>query len=216
MGKAGAWREPLVSQQIAVGTALKELRAKSGLSIRALARKSGLAANTLSLIQNDKISPSVATLQALAIALEVPVTAFFESGLAKSRIAHIKAGRRMVAEFIHGTLEDLGAGLPHRTIEPFLVTVKPNANSGTQPIVHTGYEFVYCLQGRIVYIIEDQTYLLEEGDSLLFEAHLPHRWQNVEAVAARTILVLCSGDAREEATERHFSMAVTPTTLPGS
>jgi transcriptional regulator with XRE-family HTH domain len=195
---------PPINQQVNVGLALQELRAKRGLSIRALAEKSGLAVNTLSLIQNNKSSPSVATLQSLASALEVPVTAFFENGSPKSRIAYIKASQRTGAAFAHGTLEDLGAGLPYRTVEPFLVTMKPNANSGAQPIVHTGHEFVFCLQGRIVYIIEDQTYLLEVGDSLLFESHLPHRWQNVEAVPAKTILVLCPGESRDEATQRHF------------
>jgi transcriptional regulator with XRE-family HTH domain len=195
---------PSVNQEVNVGRALQMLRGKRGLSIRALAEKSGLAANTLSLIQNNKISPSVATLQSLASALEVPVTAFFENGLPKSRIAYIKASQRTGAAFAHGTLEDLRAGLPHGTVEPFVVTMKPNANSGAQPIVHTGYEFVFCLEGRIVYIIEDQTYLLEPGDSLLFESHLPHRWQNVEAVPAKTILVLCPGDSRDEPTQRHF------------
>jgi transcriptional regulator with XRE-family HTH domain len=193
---ASATLSPPANQGVNVGHALQLLRARRGLSIRALAEKSGLAANTLSLIQNNKISPSVATLQSLASALEVPVTAFFENGSPKSRIAYIKASQRTGAAFAHG--------LPHGTVEPFVVTMKPNANSGAQPIVHTGYEFVFCLEGRIVYIIEDQTYLLEPGDSLLFESHLPHRWQNVEAVPGKTILVLCPGDSRDEPTQRHF------------
>jgi transcriptional regulator with XRE-family HTH domain len=204
VGMAQVASGPSLNQGVNVGHALQALRAKRGLSIRALAEKSGLAANTLSLIQNNKISPSVATLQSLASALDVPVTAFFENGSPKSRIAYIKASQRTGAAFAHGTLEDLRAGLPHGTVEPFLVTMKPNANSGAQPIVHTGHEFVFCLEGRIVYIIEDQTYLLEPGDSLLFESHLPHRWQNVEAVPAKTILVLCPGDSRDEPTQRHF------------
>jgi len=199
---AGANSPP--TQSVDVGRALQDLRARRGLSVRALAEKSGLAVNTLSLIQNNKTSPSVATLQSLASALDVPVTAFFENGSPKSRVAYIKASQRTGAAFAHGTLEDLGAGLPYRTIEPFVVTMKAGTNSGAQPIVHTGHEFVFCLQGRIIYIIEDQTYLLEEGDSLLFESHLPHRWQNVEAVPAKTLLVLCPGDSRDDPTQRHF------------
>lgn len=192
------------NQQVSVGLALKALRADRGLSIRSLAEKSGLAINTLSLIENNRTSPSVATLQQLAIALEVPITAFFENGGEKNRVAYIKAGQRISAAFAHGTLEDLGASLTERTIEPFVVTIKPNANSGAHPIVHTGHEFIFCLEGRIVYTVEDQTYLLEPGDSLLFESHLPHRWQNVEAVPARTILVLCPADSRDKPTQRHF------------
>jgi transcriptional regulator with XRE-family HTH domain len=193
-----------LGQEVNVGIALKELRGKRGLSIRALAEKSGLAVNTLSLIENEKTSPSVATLQQLAVALEVPITSFFENGAPKNRVAYIKAGQRVGAAFAHGTLEDLGSNLTERTIEPFVVTIKPGASSGTQSIVHTGHEFIFCLEGRIVYTIEDKTYLLEPGDSLLFESHLPHRWQNVEAVPARTILVLCPVDSRDRPTERHF------------
>ena len=191
-------------EEVNVGIALQELRAMRGLSVRALAEKSGLAVNTLSLIQNNKISPSVSTLQSLASALDVPLTEFFEHGSRKSRIVHNKGTEHKGAAFAHGTLKDLGAGMLSRTIAPFLVTVNPGANSGAQPIVHTGHEFVFCLEGRIVYIVEDKTYLLEEGDSLFFESHLPHRWQNVEAVPAKAILVLGPGDSRDEATGRHF------------
>ena len=187
-----------------VGRALHVLRTKHNLTIRELAEKSGLAVNTLSLIENDKTSPSVATLQQLAAALNTPVTSFFENGAPKNRVVYIKAANRSGVAFAHGTLEDLGAGLTERTIEPFVVTMKSNANSGAQPIVHTGHEFVFCLEGRIVYTIEETNYLLEPGDSLLFEAHLPHRWQNVEMTPARTILVLCSAESRDQSARRHF------------
>jgi len=197
-------RVPEPAQEVNVGRALRALCLQRGLTIRALAEKSGLAVNTLSLIQNAKTSPSVSTLQQLASALEVPITVFFENGPPKSRVAHIKASQRVGAAFAHGTLEDLGGGLPDRTVEPFVVTMKPNANSGANPIVHTGHEFVFCLEGRIVYTIEDKVYLLEQGDSLLFESHLPHRWQNVEAAPARAILILCPLDSRDKPTKHHF------------
>lgn len=194
-----------LNQEINVGRELRSLCAQRGLSMRALAEKSGLAVNTLSLIQNGKTSPSVSTLQQLAFALEVPVTAFFKNDFPKSRVAFIKAGEHPRAAFAHGTLEDLGGGLKDISIEPFIVTMKPDSTSGTHPIVHTGHEFVFCLEGRIVYVIENKTYLLEVGDSLLFESHLPHSWQNVEEVPARAILILCPLDYRDNSTQLHFS-----------
>lgn len=197
-------RESSPAREVNVGRALRSLRAKRDLSIRALAEKSGLAVNTLSLIENDKTSPSVSTLQQLAVALEVPITAFFENGSPRAQVSYIKSSRRATVAFAHGTLEDLGAGLTERTIEPFVVTINPNANSGAQAIVHTGQEFVFCLEGRIVYTVEDRAYLLEVGDSLLFESHLPHRWQNVETVPAKMILALCSADSRDQPTQQHF------------
>ena len=190
--------------EINVGIRLRALRNERDLSIRALAEKSELAMNTLSLIENGKTSPSVSTLQQIALALDVPITAFFETDAPKKSVAHIKANQRPQAVFAHGTLEDLGAGLSSRAVEPFVVTLQPHSGSGLQTIVHTGFEFVYCLEGRIVYTIEGSSYLLDPGDSLLFESHLPHIWQNVGSEMARMILVLFPSDERDHPTERHF------------
>jgi len=187
-----------------VGRRLRELREERGLSIRALAEKSGLNVNTLSLIENGKSSPSVSTLQQIAVALRTPITAFFETGAPKNSIAHVRASNRPRAAFAHGTLEDLGVDVSGHAVEPFVVTLEPNADSGAHPIVHTGHEFVFCLQGRIEYMVEERAYLLEPGDSLLFESRLPHRWRNVAAAPAQAILVLCPSDERDRPAGQHF------------
>jgi transcriptional regulator with XRE-family HTH domain len=191
--------------EIGVGRCLRELRAEHGLSIRALAERSGLNVNTLSLIENGKTSPSVSTLQQLAMTLKVPITAFFETGIPKNNISYQKAGQRPQAAFAHGTLEDLGSGLTLRGGTPLVVTLEPKADSGPTPIVHTGHEFVFCLEGHLLYTIEERTYLLESNDSLLFEAHLPHRWQNIGDTLSRSLLVLCPADDSDRPTERHFT-----------
>jgi len=190
-----------------VGRRLWQLRTERGLSIRALAQASDLSVNTLSLIENGKTSPSVSTLQQLAAALKIPITAFFETGAPKSRVVYIKAGQRPRGQFAHGLLEDLGAGMAEPAVQPFVVTLEPNSGSGSQPIVHTGYEFVFCLKGRMTYMVEGQVYLLEPGDSLLFESHLPHQWHNVETEPTQALLVLCPADARDRPTDRHFTLA---------
>jgi len=190
--------------EVNVGQRLRELRLERGLSIRALAERSGLNVNTFSLIENGKTSPSVSTLQQIAAALEVPITAFFETNVSKHSVAYIVAHNRPRMTFAHGTLEDLGAGLTDRAVEPFVMTAEPYANSGDSPIVHTGFEFVFCLQGRLTYMVEDQAYVLNPGDSLLFESHLPHRWTNDEAQPVQAILVLYPTDSRDRPTERHF------------
>jgi transcriptional regulator with XRE-family HTH domain len=189
---------------IDVGYCLRQLRLRRGLSIRSLAELSGLNANTLSLIENGKTSPSVSTLQSLAGALEVPITAFFDAGIPQNNITYQKAGKRLKAAFMNGTLEDLGAGLTLRGGQPFLVTLEPKARSGSTPIVHTGLELVYCLEGHLTYTIEEQTYLLEPGDSLLFEAYLPHSWQNTGETTSHWLLIMCPTDESDHPKERHF------------
>lgn len=195
-----------VALEVNVGSRLRILRTEHGLSLRALAEKSGLSVNTLGLIENEKTSPSVSTLQQIARALELPITAFFETSAPPNKIVHIQAKHRPRVAFAHGGLEDLGAGLANRAVEPLLVRLEPLASSGPNPIVHTGYEFVFCLEGRLVYTIENQTYLLEPGDSLLFESHLPHRWQNIAETPSQSLLVLFPTDARDRPTKQHFGV----------
>jgi transcriptional regulator with XRE-family HTH domain len=166
---------------------------------------SKLNVNTLSLIENGKTSPSVSTLQQLASALGVPVTEFFVTEQGDKTVVHQKNGGRPRALFEHGIMEDLGAGMLRFGAEPLIVTLEAKADSGKNPIVHTGREFVYCLEGRIAYTVDTETYLLEPGDSLLFEAYLPHRWKNADAEPSRVLLVLCPLDERDQPTQRHFA-----------
>jgi transcriptional regulator with XRE-family HTH domain len=192
--------------EVNVGQRLRALRNERGLSIRALAERSGLNVNTFSLIENSKTSPSVSTLQQIAAALEVPITAFFETDVPTNSVAHIVARNRPRLAFAHGTLEDLGAGLTNRAVEPFVVTLEPHASSGENPIVHTGFEFVFCLHGHMTYQVEERSYVLAPGDSLVFESYLPHRWQNDDDQSAQVILVLYPTDVHDRPTERHFSV----------
>jgi quercetin dioxygenase-like cupin family protein len=89
--------------------------------------------------------------------------------------------------------------------QALLVTLEVGADSGPDPIVHTGQEFVYCLKGHLAYTIDGQPYLLEPGDSLIFEAHLPHRWGQSGDVATRAMLILCPTDQNDRPTDRHFA-----------
>jgi transcriptional regulator with XRE-family HTH domain len=190
---------------IDVGARLRMLRAGAGLSIRALAEMSGLNVNTLSLIENGKSSPSVSTLQQLAAALGVPVTEFFVTETGTNTVVYQKHGGRPRALFEHGVMEDLGAGMTRFGAEPLIVTLEAEADSGKNPIVHTGREFVYCLEGRVAYTVDTEAYTLGPGDSLLFEAYLPHRWKNVDTQPSRVLLVLCPMDERDQPTQRHFA-----------
>jgi DNA-binding XRE family transcriptional regulator len=208
-GKGLKQNSPFVSEldhaEITVGQRLREIRILRGLSMRALAEKSGLNINTLSLIENEHTSPGVSTLQQLAQSLQVSISEFFQTNHGSKKVVHQKKGRRPRVTFEHSTMEDLAAGMPRFGAEPIIVTLEPNADSGEKPIVHTGREFVYCLDGHIAYTVDNERYLLESGDSLIFEAYLPHRWKNMNATPSRALLVLCPMDDRDQPKERHFT-----------
>jgi transcriptional regulator with XRE-family HTH domain len=192
------------SDEISVGQRLREIRTLQGLSMRSLAEMSGLNINTLSLIENEHTSPSVSTLQQLAQSLQVPITEFFETDHGSKELVHQKQGQRPHISFEHSVMEDLAAGMPHFGAEPLIVTLNPGADSGKNPIVHTGREFVYCIVGHVTYTVNNQKYLLDPGDSLVFEAYLPHQWKNSDPMPSRILLVLCPMDVRDSPTERHF------------
>jgi transcriptional regulator with XRE-family HTH domain len=187
-----------------VGSRLRALRKERNLSLRALAARSGLSVNTLSLIEHGRTSPGAHTLQQIAEQLHCTVGFFFEERLETQHIVLQRAGERRSVAFKYGTLKDLGAGIPRMGAEPLLFTMDPHADSGKTPCVHTGREFVYCLEGHILYLINEQPYLLGPGDSLLFDAYLPHCWRNDDDTASSALFVVCPMDSRECPAERHF------------
>ncbi len=187
-----------------VGVALRALRETRQLSLKELAKQSGLAVNTLSLIENGKTSPSVNTLQQLALTLGIPITAFFEHDPTVRQVVHTQASQRIRMAFDHGAIEDLGLGLSNCPLEPVLVTLAPHAGSACAMVAHTGYEFVLGLAGCVAYTLEQQIYLLYPGDSLLFAAVLPHCWQNMSATEARLLVLFCPDRDSYHTASLHF------------
>ncbi len=207
-------KDPLISSEpspaeVLVGRRLRELRTRQGLSLRALAERSGLNVNTLSLVENGKSSPSVSTLQQLALALSVPISTFFETKPIARQIVFTPSDQRPQARVGSTQMQNLGQDLTRNAVQPFFVTLQPGMGSGDRTVIHTGYEFVYCLSGSIHYQIEEESFILTPGDSLVFEAHLPHCWENTGEQVAEILLVFYPSDDRDEPGGRHFSLAYT-------
>ncbi|MFW5714198.1 MAG: cupin domain-containing protein [Brevefilum sp.] len=197
--------ESAPSIEIKVGTRLRVLRQARDLSQRELADLSGLNFNTLSLIETEKSSPNVSTLQQLAEALEVPITAFFEPPAAQQpAVVYQKSGERPSVAFDHGTFADLGGGLTLGEGTPLLLNLDPGQEFGEGPVAHTGQEFVYCLSGELVYSVDGQNYHLASGDSLIFEASLTHLWSNPGEAPAQALVVICPADRDDRSVTRHL------------
>lgn len=197
-----------------VGGRLRELRQESGMSMRALARASGLSTNALSMIERARTSPSVSTLYKVAEAMEVPITAFFRTEPQRQEIVFCKATRRNRVEFPNGKWEGLGGEMFTGHVEPFLLSLEPGATSGPFGMLHTGHEFVMCLEGLMEYEVEDETYLLEPGDSLIFAAQLRHLWRNPGTSDTRAIFVLAGFEQGERPSEFHISSGLKGESLP--
>lgn len=162
----------------AIGVQVRMLRRRIGITVAELATASGLSGGMLSKIENGQISSSLATLQALGLALNVPITNFFASFEEKRDCAFIKAGTGMVVER-RGTKAGhkyslLGAALGGvLMVEPYLITLHKDGSSYAA-FQHEGTEFIYMLSGEVVYRHGDQAYHLTPGDALLFDSAAPH------------------------------------------
>ncbi|MBS1249046.1 MAG: HTH-type transcriptional regulator SutR [Chloroflexi bacterium] len=197
---------------IQVGERLKELREERGLSIRALGRLSGLSANALSLIERGKSSPSVSTLYKVAVALEIPVTSFFRHPpqSENDQVVFKKASERTRIPFHRGLWEGLGGEEFKGQVEPFMLTLESGANSGRFPMAHSGHEFVLCLRGQLEYRVEEDVYLLEAGDTLLFAAELEHEWRNAGSTVTNAIFVLSGIREGESPSQHHLISSMAP------
>ena len=191
-----------------VGSRLRVLRQERGMSMRALARASGLSANALSMIERGRTSPSVSTLYKLSEAMEIPITAFFRNLPPKNEIVFRKANERTRVPFLRGIWEGLGGEFFVGRVEPFMLTLESGASSGPFGIVHTGHEFVLCIRGQLEYQVGSKRFILEAGDSLLFSAHLRHRWRNPGKTVTNVVFVLAGFEQDERPSEFHITSSV--------
>ncbi len=178
----------------AIGREVKGFREKLGLTIAELAKAADMSAGMLSKIENGATSPSLASLQALSKALQVPVTALFR-GFEEIRDAtFVKAGRGLTIErrgTRAGHQYQLLGHSPHGPVmvEPYLITLTQQSDV-FPTFQHAGFEFLYMLEGNVVYRHGDKTYDMHPGDALFFDADAPHGPEDLRQLPARYLAVI--------------------------
>ncbi|MEJ2485805.1 MAG: cupin domain-containing protein [Anaerolineales bacterium] len=172
-----------------VGEKIKILRARRGFSLRELSDQCGLSFNAISKIERGENSPTVASLHKIASALEVHITDLFRQEIQQFAV-FVKSEDSTLLKSDGIMIESLGSGLPNQQLEPFKMIVSPDSGNMSEPVSHSGEEFVYCLSGRIEYVVGDETFVLEPGDKLLFKANRPHCWRNLGKELAEVMLVI--------------------------
>jgi transcriptional regulator with XRE-family HTH domain len=188
-----------------VGPRIRTMREQRGLSLRALAERCNLSINAISLIERGENSPTVSSLHMLATALGVKITDFFEDSH-EHAVVYVKYDQRLATQSNGLLMESLGIGLRNQQLEPFMVTIEPGAGEDVESIVHPGQEFVYCLEGTVLYQVGEQTYHLEPGDSLLFDASQTHCFRSTGDSPARVLLVFQTIEGSHVARQRHLEL----------
>jgi transcriptional regulator with XRE-family HTH domain len=164
--------------EAAIGNQVRTLRKRNDMTVMDLAHQAGLSISMLSKIENGGTSPSLATLQALAQALNVPLSTFFATFDEKHDATYVRSGKGLSIDrrgtrsghqyqlLGHSVSSDVG-------VEPYLITLTDEADP--YPIFqHEGVEFIYMLSGEVGYRHADKTYTLKKGDSLFFDSAASH------------------------------------------
>ena len=186
--------------EMAIGHEVRTLRKKLGITGSDLATASGISLGMLSKIEHGNTSPSLTTLQALAQALGVPVTAFFRRFEEVRNATFVKAGEGVEMErrgtragHQYNLLGHVGQNASGVVVEPYLITL--TADSDVFPTFqHEGLEFLYMLEGSVRYRHGDTLYQMEPGDSLCFDADAPHGPEVLENLPARYLSIICYPD----------------------
>ena len=149
----------------------------------------------LSRIENGTISPSLATLQALARALQVPVTSLFREFEEVRDTTFVRAGEGLRVSRDGPRIGHEYRILGHTTskriaMEPYLMSYT-NAAEVFSVFQRAGNEFIYILEGELTYRHGKKLYRMSPGDSLLFDAEVPHGPEELLAVPVKYIAVLC-------------------------
>ena len=166
------------SIEASIGSEVRRLRKSLDLTVAGLAAAAGISTGMLSKIENGGISASLASLDALAKALNVPITQLFTDAEERRDCSFVKAGQGARIErrgTKAGHLYDLlGHSLAGEIgVEPYLITLKRDAVPYTG-FRHAGVEFIYMLSGKVRYRHADRTYVLEPGDALFFDSAARH------------------------------------------
>jgi transcriptional regulator with XRE-family HTH domain len=183
--------------EAAIGRKVRALRQGVEVTLSDLARSAGLSVGMLSKIENGQTSPSLTTLQALAAALNVPISMFFQDFEDRRDCSYVPAGQGVRIDR-RGTraghvYELLGHSLRSATkIEPFLITID-EGGAAHDTFQHPGHEFIYMLSGRVTYRHGDRHYDLGPGDALFFDALAPHGPEGFAELPAKYLSIIVTG-----------------------
>lgn len=189
-----------------IGAHLKVLRAARGMTLERLAAATGLTKSYLSKIQNSRKLPPIATLSRIAQALGTGIGSFFGDILEAREGASVVRRNERLPVVRGGTAFGYDyVSLAHKRLskrmEPFVFTF-PSKIDRHVFFDHGGEEFVFILGGTVVFQVGDERWTLEEGDSIYFDAAIPHRGWSVGRDAKALVVVHATEHAAAEPRKR--------------
>ncbi|MDL2226098.1 XRE family transcriptional regulator [Deltaproteobacteria bacterium OttesenSCG-928-M10] len=180
-----------MANSLQIGSVLKKLRLEKGLTLQQLADMTSVTAAYISKLENEKVSPSIQTLQKIAEALEVSIIEFFENDLINDPC--INPPESWTKKLVKGWKADVRQMVKlvgNKKMQPFFTTIPPKGGAHDH-YTHPGEEFVYVVEGQLTLNLNGETTELKPGTLAYFSALVPHTWVNNTNAPVKMIWV-CS------------------------
>ncbi len=172
---------------IDVGARLREVRERSGLSQRALAKRSRISNATISLIESGKLNPSVAALKRILDGVQLDLSTFFATEASESEPVVYRESE--LVEIGRGKISywQVGRELTDRKMQILHERYAPGSDTGKVTLHHRGEEGGVVISGHLELTVDGKRYVLGPGDAYYFESTRPHRFRNVSSVECEVV-----------------------------
>jgi transcriptional regulator with XRE-family HTH domain len=179
----------MTSAERQVGTLLRDLREERRLSVRTFAGQAGFSPSFISQVENGQASPSIASLEKIAAALDLTLVEFFQSGEARaSVVVRAEQRPRFESRWSKAEIESLGSDRAGR-LEPLLITLRAGGTSGKRPYTLPGEQFAFVVSGEVTLLLDGTEQVLSTGDAVTISAQRPFRWFNSSNGPAQLLVV---------------------------
>lgn len=184
-------------RELRLGEKIRKRRQERRLTLQALADLTSLSKPLLSQIENDQVTPPLATLLKIAKGLRVGLHFFFEDEGDRRKYVltrgeeGVSSQRRPKSDAPQGyRYRSLAPGIRQKHIEPFLVEFELKEWDNSCFYNHEGEEFLYILAGELEFHYGDEVMRLLPGDSIFYDSATPHGYFSIGEVKARAVAVL--------------------------
>lgn len=179
---------------VQISQKIKSLRKENGLTLQDVADRAGVTKGLISQIENSRTIPSLLVLMQIIKALEVDLNYFFNDISLEGREAPIlvlrkEAYNRFEKEAASGYSYEriVTRKIKSGAVDFVILEIQPG--SERDYVTTDAFEFKYILQGNVTYHFRDQTIILNEGDSMLFDGRLEHNPVNEGATPVKMLVV---------------------------
>ena len=164
----------------AIAFSLRRERERAGLSLSELAKRAGIAKSTLSQLESASGNPSVETLWALSVALDVPFARLIEPGRPKVQIIRKGEGPAVFSERANYVATVLSACPPNARRDLYLLAAEPGGIRESEPHMPGVVEHMVLCSGRARVGLTDDPMEISPGDYIAYPGDLPHIFEALE------------------------------------